>query len=95
MATSEAVNFEQRRALIDALLKGGAITEAVTFIGYTVLAAVFQAVGISVRERIATARFLLEHGANVYSALAARRPIRLTIDMLELLQEYSAAPSIW
>ncbi|KAI4193629.1 MAG: hypothetical protein LQ350_008222 [Teloschistes chrysophthalmus] len=95
VATSQMIGFDQRRAMMDTLIQGGANLEAVDRAGCTVLAAVLQAAGLSIEERVAVAHFLLERHADVHRALAARRPSRISVEMLELLQEYGAIPGKW
>lgn len=93
VATYQPLLFGPRQGLIQLLLKAGASTEALNFKGDTVLTAVYRSAELRMRDRIAIGRLLLENGANVNGASAAKAPIRtpgLHPNMLKLLLEYGA-----
>lgn len=94
VATYKALHFGSRRALLQLLLQAGACTEVLDFRGDTVLSAVYHSEDLSTHERTAIGRFLLNNGANVNGASAAKAPIRartLSRDMLKLLLEFGAS----
>ncbi|KAL8800947.1 MAG: hypothetical protein Q9200_007095 [Gallowayella weberi] len=93
IATSFALQPELKQILMQLLIQAGACTKAVDIHGSTVLAAVYQSEDLSSEERTVIGRFLLNNGANVNGASAAKAPIRThrpSPMMLELLFEFNA-----